>query len=194
MSLHGMTMSLAASLLRYRGSPTFSYRVETLFADRVCAKLQYFLAIRPREVTRWASELLQKDPERWAKTNSEGLTTGWYPGFTRRNGFKMVSKKDLDVVRARWSTAENVSKFYEVLYAAALELGAAEALPNVMLDREGASQLNIFHPNLWVSMDEICVLLSPEATHASGQAIISAHAGEKGQTLHSKGLSRSALV
>jgi hypothetical protein len=63
-----------------------------------------------------------------------------------------------------------------------------------MLDREGASQLNIFHPHLWVSMDETCVSLSPEATHATRQAIISAHAGDEGQTLHSKGLPRSTLV
>ena len=43
-------------------------------------------------------------------------------------------------------------------------------------------------------MDETCVSLSPEATHANGQAIISAHAGDEGQTLHSKGLPRSTLV
>ena len=106
----------------------------------------------------------------------------------------MVSKKDLDVVRARWTTAANVAKFYDLLFSAAVSLGAAEALPNVTLDHEGASQLHIFHPRLWVSMDETSVSLSPEATHANGQAIISAHAGDEGQTLHSKGLPRSTLV
>ena len=58
----------------------------------------------------------------------------------------MVSKKDLDVVRARWTTAANVAKFYDLLFAAAVSLGAAEALPNVTLDHEGASQLHIFAP------------------------------------------------
>ena len=101
---------------------------------------------------RWANEILQNDPERWAKTNGDGVTTGWYPGFARRNGFTVVTKKNLDTVRARWSTAANVSKFYDILYAGALDLGAAEALLNVTLDREGASQLKIFHPQLWVSM------------------------------------------
>ena len=62
----------------------------------------------------------------------------------------MVSKKDLDVVRARWTTAANVAKFYDVLFSAAVGLGAAEALPNVTLEREGTSQMNIFHPHLWV--------------------------------------------
>ena len=180
--------------LRRRGGPIFSFREEESLADRVRGKRQHFLAIRPREVTRWANVMLQKDPERWAKTNGEGLTTGWYPGFARRNGFKMVSKKDLDVVRARWLTAENVSKFYDVLSAAVVALGAAEALPDVTLDREGASQLKIFHPQLWVSMDATCVSLSPEATHSNGQAVISAHAGDEGQTLLSKGLPRNTLV
>jgi hypothetical protein len=44
---------------------------------------------------------------------------GLVSGFRARNGFKMVTKKNLDVVRARWLTAENVSKFYDVLYASA---------------------------------------------------------------------------
>ena len=182
------------SELRRRGGPIFSYREEESLADRVRRKRQHFLAVRPREVTRWANEVLQKDPERWAKTNGEGLTTGWYPGFARRNGFKMVSKKDLDVVRARWLTAENVAKFYDVLFAAAVALGAAEALRDVTLDREGASQLRFFQPQLVVSMDETCVSLSPEATHANGQAIISARAGDEGQTLLSKGLPNNTLV
>ena len=69
-------------------------------------------------------------------------------GFARRNGFKMVSKKDFDVVRARWTTVSNVSKFYDVLFAAAVGLGAAEALPYVTLDREGASQLRFFQPQV----------------------------------------------
>jgi hypothetical protein len=60
-----------------------------------------------------------------------------------------------------------VSKFYEVLYAAGLELGAAEVLSNVTLDRESASQLRFFQPQLLVSMDETCVSLSPEAMHAN---------------------------
>jgi len=106
----------------------------------------------------------------------------------------MVSKKDLDVVRARWLTAENVAKFYDVLFAAAVALGAAEALRDVTLDREGASQLRFFQPQLVVSMDEMCVSLPPEATHANGQAIISAHAGDEGQTLLSKGLPNNTLV
>ena len=72
-----------------------------------------------------------------------------------------------DRVRAK----RHVAKFYEILHAAVIKLGAAEALPNVTLDREGASQLKIFHPHLWVSMDETCVSLSPEVTHANGQAI-----------------------
>ena len=76
----------------------------------------------------------------------------------------MVSKKDLDVVRARWTTAANAAKFYEILHAAVIKLGAAEALPNVTLDRESASQLRFFQPQLLVSMDETCVSLSPEAT------------------------------
>ena len=87
--------------LRRRGGPIFSYREEQSIADRVRAKREHFLAIRPKEVTRWADEMLRKDPDRWAETRGEGLTTGWFRGFARRNGFKMVSKKDLDVVRAR---------------------------------------------------------------------------------------------
>ena len=99
--------------LRRLGGPTFSYKEEKSLADRVRAKREHFLAIRPKEVTRWANgRLLRKDDERWAKTRGEGLTTGWFRGFARRNGFKMVSKKDLDVVRARWTTAANVAKFY----------------------------------------------------------------------------------
>jgi len=182
------------SELRRQGGPLFSYHEEKLLADRVRRKRQHFQAIRPREVTRWANELLEKDPERWAKTNGDGVTTGWYPGFARRNGFTMVTKMNLDTVRARWSTAANVSKFYDVLYAGALDLGAAEALLNVTLEREGASQLKIFHPQLWVSMDETCVSLSPDATHSNAQAVISAHAGDEGQTMLSKGLPRNTLV
>ena len=86
-----------------------------------------------------------------------------------------------------------MAKFYDLLFSAAVSLGAAEALPNVTLDREGASQLHIYHPTLWVSMDETSVSLSPEAMHANRQAIISAHAGDEGQTLHSKGLPRSVV-
>ena len=44
--------------LRRRGGPTFSYREDELLADRVRAKRQHFLAIRPKEVTRWANEQL----------------------------------------------------------------------------------------------------------------------------------------
>lgn len=106
--------------LRRRGGPIFSYREEQSIVDRVRAKREHFLAIRPKEVTRWANELLRKDDERWAKTRGEGLTTGWFRGFARRNGFKMVSKKDLDVVRARWTTAANVAKFYDLLFSAAV--------------------------------------------------------------------------
>ena len=75
----------------------------------------------------------------------------------------MVRKKDLDVVRARWTTSGSVAKFYDVLFAATVGLGVAEALPNVTLDREGALQLRFFQPQLLVSMDETCVLLSPVA-------------------------------
>ena len=64
--------------LRRRGGPIFSFREEESLADRVRRKRQHFLAVRPREVTRWANVMLQKDPERWAKTNGEGLTTGWH--------------------------------------------------------------------------------------------------------------------
>ena len=63
-----------------------------------------------------------------------------------------------------------------------LGLGAAEALPDVTLDHDDASQLRFFQPQLLVSMDETCVPLSLEATHANGQAIISAHAGDEEQT------------
>ena len=50
--------------LHRRGGPTFSYREEELLANRVRAKRQHFLAIRPKEVMRWANELLREDPER----------------------------------------------------------------------------------------------------------------------------------
>ena len=182
------------SELHRRGGPTFSYREEERLADRVRIRRAHFLAIRPREITRWANEMLEKDEERWAKTHGEGLTTGWFPGFARRNGFKVVSKKDLEVVRARWVTAQNVSKFYDILYEALLKLGSAEALPNVTLDREGASQLKFLHPQLIVSMDETCVSLSIEASHSNGAGVVSAHAGDRGETLQSKGLPRNTLV
>ena len=39
-------------------------------------------------------------------------------------------------------------QFYDVLFAAAVGLGAAEALPYVTLDREGALQLRFFQPQL----------------------------------------------
>ena len=182
------------SELRRRGGPLLTCSEETMLADRVRRRRQHFLAVRPREVTGWANGILEKCPERWARTNSEGLTTGWYPGFAKRNGFKMVTKKNLDVVRARWSTAENVSKFYDLLYAGALALGAAEAVANATLEREGNSMLNILHPELWVSMDETSISLAPEATHSNGQRIISAGVGDQGETLHSKGLPRNTLV
>ena len=134
----------------------------TFYVEGTCI-VQVMITLRPPYLTYFLS--------RWAETDGEGLTTGWFRGFARRNGFKMVCKKDLDVVRARWTTAANVGKFYDIFFAAAVGLGAAEALPNVTLDREGASQLKIFHPHLWVSMDETCVSLSPEVTHANGQAI-----------------------
>lgn len=73
---------------------------------------------------RWANELLREDPEQWAKTNGEGVTTGWYLGFARQNGFQKVSKNDLDVVRARWTTAANVATFYGIIYASVLKLSA----------------------------------------------------------------------
>ena len=36
-----------------------------------------------------------------------------------------------------------MSKFYDILYAGALALGAAEAVANATLEREGNSELNI---------------------------------------------------
>ena len=89
-----LASNVGFSELQRHGGPTFSYCEEELLADRVRAKRQHFLAIGPREVTRWANELPREDPERWARVEGKRLTTGWYPGFARRNGFKMVSKKD----------------------------------------------------------------------------------------------------
>ena len=48
-----------SELQRRRGS-TFSYREKDSLVDRVRAKRQHFLAIRPREVTRWANELCER--------------------------------------------------------------------------------------------------------------------------------------
>ena len=64
----------------------------------------------------------------------------------------------------------------------------------VSFDREGASQLKFLHPQLIVSMDETCVSLSIEASHSNGAGVVSAHAGDRGETLQSKGLPRNTLV
>ena len=61
-----------------------------MLTNRVRVKPQHFLAICPKEATRRANELLRRDPEQ-AKTNGEGLTTGWFRGFARRNG-KLLRK------------------------------------------------------------------------------------------------------
>ena len=67
--------------LRRRGGPIFTTAEEETLAAKVRQKRSHYLAVYPREVVRWANELLCQDEARWALTNGEGLTSGWFAGY-----------------------------------------------------------------------------------------------------------------
>ena len=102
--------------LRRLGGPTFSFTEGKMLTNRIRAKRQHFLAICPKEVTRRANELLRRDPEQ-AKTNGEGLTTGWFRGFARRNGkFQDPAERQIlqEVIASHTSPRDTIEEWLKV--------------------------------------------------------------------------------
>ena len=180
--------------LQRRGGPLFTTDEEVHLANTVRKKRAHFMAIRAKDVMRQANEILRRDPERWAMTAGEGVTKGWYTRFAGRQGFKIVSKKHMEAVRLRWSTAKNAEKFYDVVASGMISLRVAEACPGVTLEIEGASQLTMLYPGLVASMDETSVSLAPDVTKTNAQRVISADVRDNGETLNAKSLPNNTLV
>jgi hypothetical protein len=74
------------------------------------------------------------------KSESAELGKGYYNGFLKRNGHRLVSKRGEKFAanRAEWSTYENFVKMYDGVYDEMVDSGVAERLPSpVWMDAEG---------------------------------------------------------
>ena len=126
--------------------------------------------------------------ERWRNNNGELIDRGW------EKDNLAVALEDVQRHFSQYDLAGSSIIFVKGWFSKTLPVSQVESIAILRVDGDLYSSTYLVHPTLWVSMDETSVSLSPEATHANGQAIISAHAGDEGQTLHSKGLPRSRLV
>ena len=111
--------------LKRRGGPLFTTSEEETIAARIRASRSHYCAIYPRQVICWANGRLQQDSVRWDATGGEGCTRGWFGGFAKWNGFKMHTKKDMDILRLKWTTSKNAHKFYDVLFRGAISCSGA---------------------------------------------------------------------
>jgi len=180
--------------LKRRGGPLFTTSEEETIAARIRASRSHYCAIYPRQVICWANGLLQQDSERWDATGGEGCTRGWFRGFAKRNGFKMHTKKDMDILRLKWTTSKNAHKFYDVLYRGAIKLGVATAVCDRPLSEPGGTQLEFTYPGLFASLDETNITLSQQAMHGTSAQVVCDVHDNAGNCLYSKGLPSSSLL
>ena len=180
--------------IRRRGGVLLTCDEERYMANEIRKARRHYLAVRPSHVKELATNILRKDPERAALIGEHGVTHGWFQRFCIRNGIRTGKPCGLEVLRARWVTAENAVKHYEVLKDALVSTGVAVVNEEYDRTTQGSSELIFVHPGRLVSLDETNISLNEEPTGENGQRICLAGPGDQGNIMMSKGVLCGSLM
>ncbi len=74
------------------------------------------------------------------------IGSGWWYGFLRRNGYRIVNQQGekFGVDRSDWTTLDNISQMYDIIYDEMVDAGVAEKLDTSMFMNKKGKLLRSF--------------------------------------------------